>query len=90
MPSVLTSVEEIQVLSNIKKISSYRATASVPAGITVTFTDIPFTVNASKTLLAGTGVTSLASVLAGGSIFAGLMMGAVVQICKGKQEKKNF
>lgn len=65
-------------------ISSYCATASILAGVTVTFADIPFTVNTSKTLFAGTCITSLASVHAGGPILAGSVMGAVVQICKDK------
>lgn len=62
------------------KCVTYRAAASVLAGIAVAFIGLDLAVGAAVAGLAGTGVTPLAGVGAGGPVRARLVVGAVVEV----------
>lgn len=60
--------------------SAYRATSSVAAGVSSAFIDLDLTAGPSEARPAGTGVATLTGVATSGSIHAGLVVGAVVEI----------
>lgn len=68
-------------LSHYVNIYTYSAASSVAAGIPSAFVDLNLTAGSSESWATGTGVAALAGVTTSGSIQAGLMMCAVVQIC---------
>lgn len=61
---------------------TYRAASTILARVGVTFVDFNLTVGACIARSAGTSVAPLTSVGARGTILAGLVVGAVVQVCK--------
>lgn len=61
---------------------SYRAASSVATGVSSTFVDLDLTAGASEPRPAGTGVAALTRVATSGSIHAGLVVSAVVEIWK--------
>lgn len=60
---------------------TYSAASSIAAGVPCAFVDLDLTAGSSESWATGTGVAALTSVTTSGSIQAGLMMCAVVQIC---------
>lgn len=60
--------------------TAYRAASSVAAGVSSAFIDLDLTAGPSEAGPAGTGVATLAGVATSGSIHAGLVVGAVVEI----------
>lgn len=61
---------------------TYSAASTILARVGVTFIDFNLTVGACVPRSAGTSVAPLTSIGARGTILAGLVMGAVVQVCK--------
>lgn len=61
---------------------TYSAASSILARVGITFIDFNLTVGACVPRSARTSVAPLTSVGACGTILAGLVMGAVVQVCK--------
>lgn len=62
--------------------STHSAASSIAAGVSSTFVDPNLTAGPSEARPAGTGVAALASVATSGSIHAGLVVSAVVEIWK--------
>lgn len=60
---------------------TYRTTSSILARVGVTFIDLNLTVGSSIARTARASVTSLASIGAGGSVLARLVVSAVVKVC---------
>lgn len=60
--------------------TAYRAASSVAAGVSSAFIDLDLTAGPSEAGPAGTGVATLTGVATSGSIHAGLVVGAVVEI----------
>jgi len=63
---------------------THQALASIATGLAVTLPDLQVTVNPVEARHAGAGVTALACVHTRGPVGTGLVVGAVVQICKTK------
>lgn len=61
---------------------TYSAASTILARVGITFIDFSLTVGACVPRSARTSVASLTSVGACGTILAGLVVGAVVQVCK--------
>lgn len=61
---------------------TYSAASTILARVGITFIDFNLTVGACVSRSARTSVAPLASVGACGTILAGLVVGAVVQVCK--------
>lgn len=61
---------------------THGATSSVAAGVSSTFIDLDLTAGPSEARPAGTGVAALTGVATSGSIHAGLVVSAVVEIWK--------
>lgn len=66
--------------------STHSAASSIAAGVSSTFVDPNLTAGPSEARPAGTGVAALASVATSGSIHAGLVVSAVVEIWKKTQQ----
>lgn len=64
------------------KNNTYSAAPSVATGVSSAFVDLDLTAGPSEARLAGTGVAALTSVATSGSIHAGLVVSAVVEIWK--------
>lgn len=64
------------------KNNTYSAAPSVATGVSSAFVDLDLTAGPSEAGLAGTGVAALTSVATSGSIHAGLVVSAVVEIWK--------
>lgn len=62
--------------------STHSAASSVATGVSSAFVDLDLTAGPSEARLAGTGVAALTSVATSGSIHAGLVVSAVVEIWK--------
>lgn len=62
--------------------NTYSAASSVATGVSSTFVDLDLTAGPSEAGLAGTGVAALTGVATSGSIHAGLVVSAVVEIWK--------
>ena len=62
---------------------THQAAASVLTGLAVTLPDLRVTVDPSEAGQAGAGEAALARVHARGSIGAGPVVGAIVQVCRG-------
>lgn len=61
---------------------TYGAASSVAAGVSSAFVDLDLTAGPSEAGPAGTGVAALTSVATSGSIHAGLVVSAVVEVWK--------
>lgn len=68
----------LEALGSVR--ASYRAAPSVATGVSSAFVDLDLTAGPSEARLAGTGVAALPGVATSGSIHAGLVVGAVVEI----------
>lgn len=62
-------------------IYTHSAASSIAAGVSCAFIDLDLTAGSRESWPTGTGVAALTGVTTSGSIQAGLMMCAVVQIC---------
>lgn len=70
-------------LSVVLKLNgTHGAASSIAAGVSSAFVDLDLTAGPREAGPAGTGVAALASVATSGSIHAGLVVGAVVEICE--------
>lgn len=69
---------------------THQAVASVATGLAVTLPDLRVTVNPGETRQTGTGVAALTCVHARGPVGTGLVMRAVVQICKQTKTNQRF
>lgn len=59
---------------------AYSAASSIATGVSCTFVDLGLAAGPCEARPAGTGVTALASVATSGSIHAGLVVSAVVEV----------
>lgn len=62
--------------------NTYGAASSIAAGVSSAFADLDLTAGPCEAGPAGTGVAALAGVATSGSIHAGLVVSAVVQVWK--------
>lgn len=66
----------------VQATQTYSAASTILARVGITFIDFNLTVGACVPRSARTSVASLTSVGARGTVLAGLVVGAVVQVCK--------